>query len=72
MSDQEVIKEKKKYVYPKETVALYNKTFREKHINNMIHCPLCVYDYSKVNSYYHPVSKRHMNAVKILENISTL
>jgi hypothetical protein len=72
MSDQEVIKEKKKYVYPKETVALYNRTFREKHINNMIHCPLCVYDYSKVNSYYHPVSKRHINSIKILENISNL
>lgn len=72
MTDQEIIKEKKRYKYDSDTVRRYNQTFKEKHKDEMIDCQVCFLTYSRINSHYHPISKRHKTAIKILENISNL
>lgn len=70
MSDQEIIKEKKKYNYSKEQVQIYNKTYKEKHEKEMLTCDVCFATYCSLSKSYHPRSKRHMLAIDLLESLT--
>lgn len=70
MSDQEIIKEKKKYNYSKEQVQIYNKTYKEKHQKEMLTCDVCFATYCFLNKSYHPHSIRHTLGIDLLESLS--
>jgi hypothetical protein len=71
MSDQEIVKSKKKYTYPKEQIQIYNDKFKTKHANELIKCQICFKEYSFLNKGYHSRSKHHLIAMQIRESLST-
>jgi hypothetical protein len=70
MSDQEIVKCKKKYIYPKQQIQTYNQTFKTKHSTQILECPICFKKYSFLNKGYHARSKQHLLAIQILESLS--
>ena len=60
----------KKYIYPKEQIQNYNKTFKEKHKEEILTCSVCFKSYSFLNKSYHVHSKHHKIAIQILESLN--
>ena len=63
--------EKKKYIYPKEKMQQYNKTFMEKHKDDRKTCEQCLKEYSIFARSHHEKSKFHINSLKIHELYKT-
>ena len=62
--------EKKVYKYSKETIKKYNDDFKTKHKNEKIYCEICFKEYFKLSQAYHPKSKDHLTALRVLSMVN--
>lgn len=63
------MEEKKVYKYSKEKIKEYNQSFKTRHQNEKIKCDVCYLEYPKLSSSYHPRSKEHLTALRVLDNL---
>ena len=66
----EEVKEKKIYKYSSDKIKKYNSDFKERHKDEKITCETCYKTYNKLSSSYHPKSKEHLMALRILNELS--